>query len=372
MENMELAKTGSKLGFGMMRMPMKDGQIDLEQVCKMVDAYLAAGFFHFDTAWGYHNGKSEETLRKAVIERHPREKVVVATKMPIWAVEKQEDVQWIFDTQLERTGAGYFDYYLIHAIDKGKVEKLTQYGVWDFVAEQKRKGLVKHMGFSFHDKAALLDEILAAHPEVEFVQLQLNYADWEDDDVQARACYEACMKRGVAVIVMEPVKGGSLAMLPEAARAVFKAARPEASIASWAMRYCGSLEGVISVLSGMSDEAQMVDNIATMKNFEPFADADRDALAKVQQIMAEVPTIPCTGCKYCVEDCPMKINIPQMLNIYNEMLIYNNRDGQRGAYQTWCNPKASVCIECGACEGRCPQHIEIIARLKDCVAAFED
>ena len=373
MSNYELTRKPPQLGFGLMRMPMAGDAIDLDQVKKMVDSYMQAGFNYFDTAWGYHDGKSEETLRKAVTERYNRDQFLVATKFPIWAVKEQADVQRIFDTQLERTGAGYFDFYMLHAIDAAKGKLLDQYGVWDFLNAQKANGLAKHIGFSFHDKADVLDRYLTDHPEVEFVQLQLNYADWDDANVQARLCYETCRKHGVAVTIMEPVKGGALAILPDAARDAFKAARPDSSIASWAMRYCGSLDGIVAVLSGMSNEEQMLDNIKTMKDFEPLTDADNKTIEKVKEILAAVPTVPCTACKYCIEDCPMSIKIPEILREYNNMLTYGDVAGAKRHYNMFTGKpvKASECIECGACEARCPQHIEIIARLKDCVQALE-
>lgn len=373
MQYSELANYPPRLGFGLMRLPEKDDQIDLEQVKAMADQLLAAGFNYFDTAWGYHDGKSEETLRKAVVERYPRDAITVATKFPIWAVSERADVQRIFDTQLQRTGAGYFDYYMIHAVDTGKLEKLDRMGVWGFLKQQKQKGMARHIGFSYHDSAEVLEKVLTEHPEVEFVQLQLNYADWGDDTVQAGKCYEACIRHGKGVIIMEPVKGGSLAVMHEEARQVLHAARPDASVASWAMRFCGSLPGVITVLSGMSNISQMQDNIKTMRNFEPLTEADRGVLNQVLGILNKTPTVPCTGCRYCVEDCPQNINIPDIFGNYNDYLVYHNLVGTKRSYNLFSakEVKASDCIQCGACEARCPQHIEIISKLKECAELFE-
>ncbi len=373
MTNLPLTKSPAPLGFGLMRLPMDGDKVDLARVCAMVDDFMTAGFSYFDTAWGYHDGKSEETLRKTVVERYPREQFTVATKFPIWAANEAADVPKIFATQLERTGAGYFDYYLIHAIDAAKLDKLADFGVWEFIAQKKAEGLIRHIGFSFHDTAEVLERVLSAHPETELVQLQLNYADWDDDKVQAGACYDVCMKHGVPVVLMEPVKGGSLAFLPPDVQQVFRAVRPDASMASWAMRFCGSLDGIICVLSGMSTEEQMQDNIETMKDFEALTEADRTAIKAVLAQLAAVPTVPCTACKYCIEDCPQQIKIPEILRDYNQLLTYGDEKGMRRHYANFTgNPvKASACIECGVCEGRCPQHIEIIQALKDCVAALE-
>lgn len=369
----ELANCPPPLGFGFMRLPELDGHIDIEQLKQMVDRFMAAGFTYFDTAWGYMNGKSEEAVRETVVERYPRDAFTVATKFPVWAVKEQADVRRIFDTQLQRTGAGYFDYYMLHAIGADRMPTLDKFGLWDFLKAQKQNGLAKHIGFSFHDKADALDMILQAHPEVDFVQLQLNYADWEDGDVQSRLCYEACLRHGKAVVVMEPVKGGSLAAMSPEVRQVFEAARPNRSVASWAMRYAGSLDGIITVLSGMSDVAQVEDNIKTMQDFEPLTDEDRAVIAQALAILAKTPTIPCTACRYCVEDCPQKINIPGIFENYNDLLVYKNLIGTKRSYTLFtANPvKASDCIACGACEARCPQHIPIIEKLKDCVQVFE-
>ncbi len=373
MNHFELASKKPTLGFGLMRMPEADGQIDLEQVKAMVDAYLQAGFNYFDTAWGYHGGLSEGTLKAAVVDRYPREAFRVATKFPIWAVNEQADVQKTFDTQMERTGAGYFDYYMIHAIGAGNIEKIDQYDIWSFLRQQKQKGLAKHIGFSFHDSAAMLEGLLDKHPEVEFVQLQINYADWDDEKVQSRLCYEACMKRGVAVIIMEPVKGGSLASIVGEAEQLLLAARPNDSVASWAMRYCGTIPGAIVVLSGMSDMEQMRDNIKTMRDFVPLTEAERATVAQVLAVLKRKPTIPCTNCRYCVEQCPQEINIPGILDNYNNVIKYNNVVGMKRAYKLFSTPKAkaSDCVQCGVCESRCPQKIEIVEALRKCAQLFE-
>lgn len=363
----------AELGFGFMRLPEVDDKIDHATVDKMVDAFMDAGFAYFDTAYGYHNGLSEDALRVSVVERYPREKFTVATKLPIWAAKTPEDLQTIFDTQLRRTGAGYFDYYMIHAIGSESIAKIDEFGTWEFIRAQKANGLARHIGFSYHDKADLLDKLLTDHPEVEFVQLQLNYADWEDPDVQSRLCYETVIRHGRKVIVMEPVKGGSLALMTDAAKNLLKAARPDASVASWAVRFCGSLPGVIAVLSGMSNMEQAQDNVKTCADFEPLTDADRKTIDAVMDVLNAQPTVPCTGCRYCTEDCPQNINIPGILENYNDVIKYDNLAGARRGYAMFTAPKikASDCVACGACETRCPQKIGIIDALAKCAELLE-
>lgn len=363
-----------KLGFGLMRLPMlADNTIDLEQVKQMVDAFIGAGFTYFDTAYGYLNEQSEPTARKAIVERYPRDQFLLATKLPVWHLRAGKTAEELFDTQLERTGAGYFDYYMLHALNASYLEMLDEQGTWDFIRQKKEEGLVRHIGFSFHDSAAVLEQILKAHPEVEFVQLQINYADWENDGVQSRLCYEVARKYGKSVIVMEPVKGGALAAMGPEAQATFKAARPDASIASWAMRYAASLDGVVTVLSGMSNLEQMQDNIQTMEMFEPLTDADQETIHKVQEILASTPTTPCTDCKYCVENggCPQDIPIPAIIATDNSRRVYHVTDKNHYGFITRGHGKASDCIQCGNCESRCPQHIEIIKVLADCAETFE-
>lgn len=363
-----------QLGFGLMRLPESNNRIDIDQVSSMVDKFLESGFTYFDTAWGYHNGMSEDTLRQTVVERHPRENFTVATKFPIWAATEQADVQKIFDTQLKRTGAGYFDYYLIHSINSGNIDKINNFGVWDFIMAQKASGLCKSIGFSFHDKADMLDQLLTAHPEVDFVQLQINYADWDSKKVQSRLCYEVCVKHKKPVIVMEPVKGGSLSAMPDNARLQFLSAKPDDSLASWAMRFCGSLSNVSVILSGMSNLSQMNDNIKTLKHFAPMTQADYSVIEQVMAILNTMPSIPCTACNYCTEQCPQKINIPGIFGNYNEAIVFMNISGMRRSYNLFnaAKIKASDCLECGLCESRCPQNIHIIEELKKCAKLFEE
>jgi len=373
MSNNFLGSDIAKLGFGLMRLPMKEKEIDMEQTKDMVDLFMKNGFTYFDTAYVYIGGKSEVAMREAVVKRYPRDSFQLATKLPVWEVKEQADLEKLFATHLERTGAGYIDFYLLHALDKGRLESLDKFKVWDFVQELKAKGLIKHAGFSFHDKADVLDEILTKHPEMEFVQLQINYLDMEDDGVQSRACYEVARKHNKPVIIMEPIKGGSLSTIAPESEALMKAENPDLSVASWAMRFAASMEGIVTVLSGMSTLEQMKDNISYMTQFKPLNDKEYKILDAVVKRLSEVPTIPCTDCKYCIDGCPQKINIPGAFSAMNNLKKFNNVQHAKGQYnwQIGKGGKASDCIECGVCEEQCPQHIKIIDELKQVAAALE-
>lgn len=373
MLNNYLGKDIPKLGFGLMRLPMTGAEVDMNQTKDMVDRFMAAGFTYFDTAYVYINGKSEEAVKEAIVKRYPRDSFQLATKMPVWMVNKKEDFMPLFDTQLNRTGAQYFDFYLLHALDHDRAIQMEELGGWEFGKEMKEKGLIKHFGFSYHDNAKNLDEILSRHPEAEFVQLQINYADWENKDVQSKACYEVARKYNKPVIIMEPVKGGSLAVMRPEIQDILKKANPDSSIASWAVRYAASLEGVITVLSGMSDTPQMEDNLSYMSKFKPLEDQEYKVLDQVINELAKIPTIPCTGCKYCVDGCPQKINIPGAFDSYKNYLLYHSAAAAKGGYQ-WAmqeGGKASDCIACGSCESHCPQHISIIESLKEVAEVFD-
>ena len=363
-----------KFGFGLMRLPMIGDEVDIEQTKVMADMFLKSGFVYFDTAYGYINGKSEKAIKDVLVDRYPRESFKIATKLPAWAGPKtKEEAQQMFWTSLERTGAGFFDFYLLHNLGEARSQFFDDYDIWNFVMDLKQKGLIKHVGFSMHDSAAELEKILIAHPEMEFVQLQINYADWESGAVESRKCLEVCQKYGKPVIVMEPVKGGSLAALPEAAEQVLKQLDSEVSIASWAMRFAASLEGVMVVLSGVSDIEQMQDNLNTMTNFNPLSAGEYAAIEKVQAILQSFPTVPCTSCRYCVKDCPQNIPIPTILNAVNRVIVYGDVAPAKGNYffATRDKGKASDCIGCGQCEAACPQHIVITEELQKAAAMFE-
>ena len=372
----EFVASMPKLGFGLMRLPqLENGEIDLPQTCTMVDKFLASGFKYFDTAWGYGDGASEIAAGKALVERHPRESFYLATKLPAWAAKSAEDARRMLETSLERTGAGYFDFYLLHNLGENRTDCFEEFGIWDFVKQKKEEGVLKHIGFSFHDSADKLEAILNAHPEVEFVQLQINYADWESATVQSRLCYETVRRHGLPVVIMEPVKGGNLADPPQAIKDRFAEICPEASPASWAVRFAASLDGVLTVLSGMSNEAQMNDNCSFMKGFEPLSAQEQAAIDYAREIFDSIPVIPCTRCEYCLKGCPQHVNIPGIFGAFNNYTRYNNLQLAKGNFSWEVYGRgfapASACIECGACAKVCPQHIRIPEELKKCGALFE-
>ena len=368
-----LGESIKKLGFGLMRLPMLGEEIDIEQVKKMADTFMSKGFTYFDTAYVYIGGKSEVALKEAVVDRYPRDSFQCATKLPLWDLMGAAEMESTFQESLDRAGLKYYDFYLLHAMDHPKVKKADEIDAWGFMKRIKEEGRAKHIGFSFHDSAEVLEGILASHPEMEFVQLQINYADWEDDNVQSRKCYEVARKYNVPVIIMEPVKGGSLATMPEEIQKLYREANPELSVPSWAVRYAASLDGVITVLSGMSNEEQLNDNVSYMENFQPLSDAERETVQKAVEILNTLPTIPCTGCKYCVDGCPQKINIPGIFEAMNEYILYNNLERAKHSYENAVKEggKASDCIQCGACEAHCPQHIGIIETLEKAAATLE-
>lgn len=372
-----LGASTPKLGFGFMRLPkLEDGEIDLGQTCEMVDHFMDAGLTYFDTAYVYGNGASEAALRASLVDRYPRDRFTVATKMCAWQQADDADAaKGQFYTSLERTGAGYFDYYLLHALQAGNFDKYDEYGLWDFVAQRKAEGLVRHAGFSFHAGPELLDRLLGEHPEVDFVQLQLNYADWENPDVQARANYEVARAHGVPIVVMEPVKGGALADPVPEVRRVLEEAEPGASLASWAIRYAASLDGIITVLSGMSTLAQVDDNISYMRDFKPLDDRELDVVREAQRVLSEIESIPCTACRYCTGGCPRHIPIPDIFAARNRQLVWNQVARGREDYEKAVGAdgagRASDCIACGQCEAACPQQIHVVDWLRDCAAALE-
>ncbi|MCM1134021.1 MAG: aldo/keto reductase [Clostridium sp.] len=363
-----------KLGFGLMRLPkLETGKIDVEQTKKMVDLFMEAGLTYFDTAYVYDGGDSERAAKAALVDRYPRESYTLATKLCAWTgAHDEKTAKQQFYTSLERTGAGYFDYYLLHALQAGNYKTYDKYHIWDFVKEQKEKGLIKHWGFSFHATPDILDELLTAHPDAEFVQLQLNYADWENPDVTARENYEVARKHGKSIVVMEPVKGGALANPPVEVQKVFREANAAASFASWAIRYAASLDGIITVLSGMSNLEQMQDNLSYMKNFKPLDSGEQTAVRRAQEIMNGVKSIPCTACHYCTAGCPKKIPIPEIFAARNQQLVWGQLEEGKRQYEDAVKNggKAGDCIACGQCERACPQQINVIARLKDCATQF--
>lgn len=357
-----------KLGFGFMRLPKNETGYDFDDLNKMTDAFMSNGFTYFDTAYVYDDGGSEEAFKRCVAGRYPRESYLLADKMPVWCCEKPEDAERIFNTSLERTGAGYFDFYLNHSLDRGKLEKIDELGIFEFIQKKKEQGLIKHAGFSFHDSAEVLDEILTKHPEQEFVQLQINYYDWLSEKVQSKRCYDVARKHGKSVIIMEPVRGGSLAVLPEKARKILLDAEPEMSIASWALRFAASLDGVITVLSGMSDLSQMTDNLSFMDSQKKFTESEFKKVTEVTEILNKIPIVPCTSCGYCLDGCPMNIKINKIFSEYNNYLKYNNKSKTQYEYGELISSgsgRADSCVGCSACVSVCPQHIDIPGKLRE-------
>ena len=362
-----------RLGFGLMRLPkLEDGQIDVEQVKTMVDLFLEAGGTYFDTAFVYPG--SEEAIRKALVERHPRDTYTLATKLNGWRASTKEEAEQQFYTSLERTQAGYFDYYLLHSIRDSNYPIYEKFGLFEFVRELKEKGLIKHYGFSFHDTPDLLDRILTEHPDVDFVQLQINYADWENPAIASKGNWETARKHGKQVVIMEPVKGGLLAELPNQIGDRLKEYAPEASLPSWGIRFAASLDGILAVLSGMSNIAQMEDNLSYMKDFKPLNEEEKELIRLVQDDLNSLDRILCTSCHYCEPGCPMNIPIPKIFGACNLYKQFGDKKLAAGNYgmSVRFRGKASNCIKCGQCEGACPQHLPIISLLETAAEEFEN
>lgn len=370
-----LPESTKKLGFGLMRLPVLNGDehIDLAQVNRMVDYFLEQGFTYFDTAYPYHMGFSERAVKSALVERHPRESFLLADKMPIFRISAPEDASATFQEQLEKTGAGYFDFYLLHAMGAERMKTVRECKVWEYLLGEKKRGRIRRLGFSFHDTPEVLDSILTELPEAEFVQLQINYADWEDKGVQSRRCYELAEKYDKPVIVMEPIRGGSLASEKAVFASLLKEADPKASLASWALRYAAGLPHVAMVLSGMSTLEQLQQNVALFNTMEPLSEREQALLVKAADMLRAAGTVPCTGCKYCVEGCPAQINIPAILGLLNEYARFGSLEGAKRSYgfRTRGKGLASACVNCGQCLNACPQHIESATYMEKAAGLFE-
>ena len=371
-----------QLGFGMMRLPLKDPkeqtQVDRAQAQVMVDAFLESGFTYVDTAYFYHGGESERVVKDILTSRYPRERYLLADKMPLanlkvkGTVEKQAA---IFDEQLEKCGTAYFDRYLLHCLNAENYQIAQRLDTFSFLMKKKEEGKLRHLGFSFHDKAELLDQILTEHPETEFVQLQINYLDWEDERIQSRKCYETAVRHGKKVVVMEPVKGGGLAKLPAEAEKLLREVHPDWSPASWAIRFAASLPEVEVVLSGMSDMAQVADNTGFMADFRPLTKEETALLAKVAEILSALPAVECTACRYCVAGCPRDIPIPDYFALYNgdQMALRQGLPVRKADYERLAasGGKASACVSCRQCEQVCPQHLKVVDHLARVAKTYE-
>lgn len=370
-----------KLGFGAMRLPLTDpndaGSIDMEQLKMMVDTFIDRGFTYFDTAWMYCNGKSEAALGEALVARHPRNTFTLTTKLPHYKLHDMADRDRIFDEQRRRTRTDHFDYYLLHNINSESVTTFEKYNCFDWIISKKKEGLVGTIGFSFHDGPELLEKVLEAHPEMEFVQLQLNYLDWESMGIQSRKCYEICQKHGKPVIVMEPVKGGTLARVPEQVERLFKSYDSDMSVPSWAIRFAAGLDGVMMVLSGMSNMEQLIDNTGYMSNLIPLNADEHKIIEKAVALLNGNLAIQCTGCSYCTVHCPAKIAIPKYFSLYNADLQEVKEKGwfpQEQYYdaQKIISGAPADCLKCGQCEKLCPQHLPIRKLLEEVQDHFEN
>ena len=352
-----------KLAFGMMRLPMVGDRVDYAQVSEMVDAFLAKGFNYFDTATPYIGGQSETAVRDCLAKRHAREEFLLTDKLSPNLWENPEDIAPLVDRQLANCGVEYFDFYLMHAMNADRHKRYMDAGAYDIVQKLKSEGKIRHMGISFHHTADVLDQILTDRPDIEVVQLQFNYADMEDPRVQSKACYEVCRKHGKPIMIMEPVKGGSLINLPQGALDLMNA-----SPASFAIRYCAGFEGVEMVLSGMSNMEQMEDNLSFMTEFQPLSAQEHGIVDQVRTYYQAAHKIPCTACRYCVDGCPAGIPIPELFAFANEK--HKKDANPEGAYVDF-EINGSACLDCGKCEAECPQHLHIRKLLKEVTKAFD-
>ena len=363
-----------KLGFGCMRLPMKDNNVDYDEFNKMIDYYMENGFNYFDTAHGYIGGLSEKAIGDCLSPRYERDKYILTDKLTSNYFRKEEDIKPFIDEQLKTCGVEYFDYYLMHAPDRNNYKHFMDCNAYEVGKSLKEKGKIKHLGISFHDTADILDMILSEHPEIEIVQIQLNYIDYESAGVQSKKCYEVCQKYNKPVLVMEPVKGGGLVRLPDDAKRVFDGINQgkNLSYASYAIRFAASLDSVYMVLSGMSDLEQMKDNVSYMKDFVPLNEEEYKAIEEVKEILNKTGGIACTACRYCTEGCPMKISIPDLFACFNAKKQFNDwNSGMYYGIHTKDNGKASSCIKCGMCERVCPQHLHIRDLLEEVAKEFE-
>jgi len=365
-------KVRKNFGFGCMRLPMQGDKVNYDEFNKMIDEFIENGFNYFDTAHGYLDGKSETALRDCLVARYPREKFSLTNKLTVSYFNTEAEVRPFFEKQLEICGVEYFDFYLMHAQSKAIFEHFKKCRAYEQALELKKEGKIKHFGISFHDTADVLEQILTEYPQIEVVQIQLNYIDYDDPSVQSRKCLEVCNKHSKPVIVMEPVKGGNLVNLPEDAKKYFEELGDN-SPASYAVRFAAGCNGVFMTLSGMSNLEQMKDNLSYMKDFKPLNDQEKTAVKKVCEVFKSMKMIPCTACRYCTAGCPKKISIPDLFACLNSKKIYHdwNADYYYHQVHTKNKGKASDCIKCGKCEAICPQHLKIRELLQDVAKEFE-
>ena len=362
------------LGFGLMRLPVINDDytnIDMDQFKKMVDAFMDKGYNYFDTAYPYHMGASEEAVKEAIVKRYPRDSFFIADKLPTFAIQSADQMEPIFNEQLEKCGVEYFDYYLLHNLSNWTRNAWGEIDSFGFIKKMKDEGKIRKIGFSYHDDAKLLDEVLTEHPEVEFVQLQINYLDWENESIQSRECYEVCVKHNVPVIVMEPFKGGTIINIPDEAKELLKNYNPDAPIVSWALRFLVGLDNVERILTGASTLEQMDENLNIMEDIEPLNDDELKIIEKVVEILNNNNAIPCTKCNYCIEECPMNIPIPTYFELFNneKELGFEQFSAQQVYYRTYALTEgvgmASECTQCEACVSKCPQHLDIPTFMED-------
>lgn len=359
----------SKLGFGMMRLPENDHEIDVEKTKYMVDAYMNSGMNYFDTAYMYHSGKSETVIKEVLVKRYSRDAYFLVDKFPIWMNKDKDEV---FKDQLERCGVQYFDLYLLHGIEDGNIEAYEKANCFEWGIQLRNEGKIHHFGISYHGSPEVLDEILTKHPEIEIVQIQLNYMDMDNPIIQSKKQHEVLLKHKLPILVMEPVKGGTLANVSKNIEALMKQSNPKGSIASWALRYAGSLKNVVTVLSGMSTMEQLNDNINTFKDFKQLNNEEYKVIEQVTEMMKKDKLIACTSCRYCLDGCPSSINIPEIFKALNAKKLSKNDWLSEDYYNAvTLNSKASTCLKCGLCESVCPQHLSIIHYLEEAVEVFE-